>query len=214
MNVGQERAWRCRSWAGELSAAVRLDGRARHRTAAWTLAGILTGHYPSARTRILIRDGVDLEPVVYGGGQEHGLWGGTENVALAVALGAAADLAAAGLAGGEPERIAGTHRSTTRSTAAGSPRQAAVSALAAAGRDGGVLELGAGAGRLAIPLAARGIRVDGIEASQAMIEQLRSRPGSSAVGIIIADLAGFDLPYRDYTAAAASLLASNSDVRP
>src|SRR6266566_145501 len=73
VNVGQERAWRCRSWAGELSAAVRLDRRARHRTAAWTLAGILTGHYPSARTRILIRDGVDLEPVVYGGGQEHGL---------------------------------------------------------------------------------------------------------------------------------------------
>jgi len=46
-----------------------------------------------------------------------------------------------------------------------------------------------------------------------MIEQLWSRPGSSAVGII-ADLAGFDLPYQDYTAAAASLLASNSDVRP
>jgi SAM-dependent methyltransferase len=79
--------------------------------------------------------------------------------------------------------------------------QAAVSTLAAAGRDGGVLELGAGTGRLAIPLAARGIRVDGIEASQAMIGQLRSRPGSSAVGIIIADLAGFDLPYQDYTAA-------------
>ncbi len=77
-----------------------------------------------------------------------------------------------------------------------------------------MLELGAGTGRLAIPLAARGIRVDGIEASQAMIEQLRSRPASSAVGIIIPDLAGFDLPYQDYTAAAASLLASNSDVRP
>jgi len=79
--------------------------------------------------------------------------------------------------------------------------QAAVSTLAAAGRDGGVLELGAGTGRLAIPLAARGIRVDGIEASRAMIGQLRSRPGSNAVGIIIADLAGFDLPYQDYTAA-------------
>src|SRR5260370_1330836 len=79
--------------------------------------------------------------------------------------------------------------------------QAAVSTLAAAGRDGGVLELGAGTGRLAIPLAACGIRVDGIEASQAMIGQLRSRPGSSVVGIIIADLAGFDLRYQDYTAA-------------
>ena len=34
-----------------------------------------------------------LEPVIYGGGQEHGLRSGTENVAYAVALGAAADLA-------------------------------------------------------------------------------------------------------------------------
>jgi SAM-dependent methyltransferase len=79
--------------------------------------------------------------------------------------------------------------------------EAAVGTLAAAGRDGGVLELGAGTGRLAIPLAARGIRVDGIEASPAMIGQLRSRPGGDAVGVVVADLAGFDLPYRDYAAA-------------
>ncbi|MGH3201967.1 MAG: class I SAM-dependent methyltransferase [Streptosporangiaceae bacterium] len=78
---------------------------------------------------------------------------------------------------------------------------AAVDALAAAGRDGGVLELGAGTGRLAIPLAARGIQVDGIEASPAMAAELRSRPGGDAVGIVIADMAGFDLPYRHYGAA-------------
>ena len=41
-------------------------------------------------------------PVIYGGGQEHGLRAGTENVALAVALGAAADLARADLATGGP----------------------------------------------------------------------------------------------------------------
>jgi hypothetical protein len=41
--------------------------------------------------------------------------------------------------------------------------EAAVDALALAGWDGGVLELGVGTGRLAIPLVARGIRVDGIE---------------------------------------------------
>src|SRR5712691_11840966 len=74
--------------------------------------------------------------------------------------------------------------------------QAAVGALAAVGRDGGVLELGIGTGRLAIPLAARGIGVDGIEASPAMIRQLRARPGGDAVGVVIADLAGFDLPAR------------------
>jgi cysteine desulfurase len=46
-----------------------------------------------------------LEPVVYGGGQEGGLRAGTENTALAVALGAAADLAAAELAAGHFARL-------------------------------------------------------------------------------------------------------------
>ena len=55
--------------------------------------------------------------------------------------------------------------------------EVAVGQLAAAGRDSGVLELGVGTGRLAVPLAARGIRVDGIEASPAMVGQLRARPG-------------------------------------
>jgi cysteine desulfurase len=53
--------------------------------------------YARARTR--------LEPLITGGGQEHGLRAGTENVALIVALGAAADLAAADLTGGEPDRL-------------------------------------------------------------------------------------------------------------
>jgi cysteine desulfurase len=45
-----------------------------------------------------------LEPVVYGGGQEHGLRAGTENVAFAVALGAAADLAHTSLDNELPRR--------------------------------------------------------------------------------------------------------------
>ncbi|MEV8516439.1 aminotransferase class V-fold PLP-dependent enzyme [Dactylosporangium sp. NPDC051484] len=60
----------------------------------------------SIRVTVLPVDGVRLEPVVYGGGQERGLRAGTENVALAVALGAAADLAARDLADGAPARIA------------------------------------------------------------------------------------------------------------
>src|SRR6185437_7155074 len=47
-----------------------------------------------------------LEPVVYGGGQERALRSGTENTALAVAFGAAAELAGGDLADGEPARIA------------------------------------------------------------------------------------------------------------
>jgi cysteine desulfurase len=60
---------------------------------------------PKGIAALYVRPGLGLEPVIYGGGQEHGLRAGTENVAFAVALGAAADLAKADLAGGEPERL-------------------------------------------------------------------------------------------------------------
>jgi cysteine desulfurase len=60
---------------------------------------------PKGVAALYIRDGVRLEPVVYGGGQERGLRAGTENVALAVALGAAADLAGGELAAGGPDRL-------------------------------------------------------------------------------------------------------------
>lgn len=53
---------------------------------------------PKGIAALYVRSGVPLEPLVYGGGQEHGLRAGTENVALAVALGTAADLAARDLA--------------------------------------------------------------------------------------------------------------------
>jgi cysteine desulfurase len=48
---------------------------------------------PKGIGALYVRAGVELEPVVYGGGQERGLRAGTENVALAVALGAAARIA-------------------------------------------------------------------------------------------------------------------------
>ncbi|CAL9656180.1 Cysteine desulfurase IscS [Streptomyces sp. enrichment culture] len=61
---------------------------------------------PKGAAALFVRDGLRLEPVVYGGGQERGLRAGTENVALAVALGSAAQLAADELASGAPARIA------------------------------------------------------------------------------------------------------------
>lgn len=61
---------------------------------------------PRGAAALYVRSGVSLEPVVYGGGQERGLRAGTENVALAIALGAAARLAADDLAADEPKRIA------------------------------------------------------------------------------------------------------------
>ena len=53
-----------------------------------------------------------------------------------------------------------------------------VGLLADLAGDGRALELGVGTGRLALPLSRRGIRVNGIELSSAMVEQLRSQPGS------------------------------------
>ncbi|MDX3733687.1 cysteine desulfurase family protein [Streptomyces caniscabiei] len=61
---------------------------------------------PKGAAALYVRDKVRLEPVVYGGGQERGLRAGTENVALAVALGTAAQLAAGELADDAPARIA------------------------------------------------------------------------------------------------------------
>lgn len=60
---------------------------------------------PKGIAALYVRHGVALEPLIHGGGQERGLRAGTENVALAVALGTAADLAAA-------EQADGTHRHT------------------------------------------------------------------------------------------------------
>lgn len=60
---------------------------------------------PKGIAALYIRPGVTVEPLIYGGGQEFGLRAGTENVAFTVALGAAADLAAADLAHGRHHAI-------------------------------------------------------------------------------------------------------------
>jgi cysteine desulfurase len=52
---------------------------------------------PKGVGALYVRPGVRLEPLVRGGGQEHGLRAGTENTAWAVALGAAARIAGAEL---------------------------------------------------------------------------------------------------------------------
>lgn len=63
----------------------------------------------------------------------------------------------------------------------------AVSFLADLAGNGRALELGIGTGRLALPLSRRGIRVDGIELSAAMVEQLRAHSGSAAIDVTIGD---------------------------
>jgi SAM-dependent methyltransferase len=57
-----------------------------------------------------------------------------------------------------------------------------------AGR-GAALELGIGTGRIALPLAQRGIRVHGIDLSEAMVAKLRAKPGSEQIGVTVGDFA-------------------------
>ena len=56
-------------------------------------------------------------------------------------------------------------------------------------RDGAALELGIGTGRLALPLAARGVRVAGIDLSPDMVAQLRKKPGGDDLPVAIGDFA-------------------------
>jgi SAM-dependent methyltransferase len=65
---------------------------------------------------------------------------------------------------------------------------AAVAFLADLAGPGPALELGIGTGRIALPLTARGIRVDGIDLSSAMVEQLRAQPGGDQLDVTIGDL--------------------------
>jgi SAM-dependent methyltransferase len=58
--------------------------------------------------------------------------------------------------------------------------------LAAGGR---ALEMGIGTGRIALPLAARGVRIHGIDASVAMVARLRAKPSSDAIDVTIGDFA-------------------------
>lgn len=50
-----------------------------------------------------------------------------------------------------------------------------------------VLELGIGTGRLALPIAARGVEIHGIDASAAMVERLRRKPGGEAIPVTVSD---------------------------
>src|SRR5215813_14258609 len=56
----------------------------------------------------------------------------------------------------------------------------------AKGRD--ALEFAVGTGRIALPLTKAGVRVDGIELSQDMVDRMREKPGGAAVDVVIGDM--------------------------
>lgn len=59
--------------------------------------------------------------------------------------------------------------------------------------EGPALELGIGTGRIALPLAAAGTEVHGLDASPAMVDQLRAKPGGAELTVTIGDFSSFDL---------------------
>jgi SAM-dependent methyltransferase len=62
--------------------------------------------------------------------------------------------------------------------------------------DGAALEFAIGTGRIGLPLAAAGARVDGIEQSPAMIARLRAKPGGRALTVVQGDMAEVVMPRR------------------
>jgi SAM-dependent methyltransferase len=69
---------------------------------------------------------------------------------------------------------------------------AAVAFLEQLAGDGPALELAIGSGRIGLPLAARGIRVDGVDLSPAMVAKLRAKPGGDRIEVTMGDFA--DVP--------------------
>ena len=66
---------------------------------------------------------------------------------------------------------------------------AAAGFLAGLAGSGRALELGIGTGRVALPLAAHGVEVHGIDLSRAMVARLRAKPGGDRIGVTIGDFA-------------------------
>ena len=62
-----------------------------------------------------------------------------------------------------------------------------VDVLANLAGGGSALELGIGTGRIALPLAARDVEVHGIDASEAMVEKLRRKPGGERIPVTLGD---------------------------
>jgi SAM-dependent methyltransferase len=85
------------------------------------------------------------------------------------------------VAAGDPHRLRGDEDAT-------------VAFLRDLAGDGPALELAIGTGRIARPLAAAGVRVDGIDISQAMVDVLRTQPGGADIAVTMGNYADVPVP--------------------
>src|SRR5919204_6833515 len=87
------------------------------------------------------------------------------------------------------ERVAERYDDSTAEMFQAAAVDPVVDFLAHLAGDGAALELGIGTGRIALPLARRGIRVQGIDLSEAMVARLRTKPGGEEIYVTIGDFA-------------------------
>ena len=87
------------------------------------------------------------------------------------------------------EEVAARYDDPSDSMFAASAIAPVVDLLADLAGAGAALELGIGTGRIAVPLAQRGVRVHGIDLSEAMVARLRAKPGGESIGVTIGDFA-------------------------
>src|SRR5689334_23637796 len=87
-----------------------------------------------------------------------------------------------------PERVAATYDSSEDmfDPAAVETTAGVLAELAGRGR---ALELGIGTGRVALPLAERGVEVHGIDISEPMVARLRAKPGGEHIPVTIGNMA-------------------------
>jgi SAM-dependent methyltransferase len=87
------------------------------------------------------------------------------------------------------ERVAARYDESAEVMSDASAVDPVVEFLAELAGTGGALELGIGTGRIALPLAQRGVPVHGIELSKAMVAKMRAKPGGEDIGVAIGDFA-------------------------
>ena len=88
-----------------------------------------------------------------------------------------------------PERVAATYDDSSEGMFDPAFIDTVAGVLAGLADGGRALELGIGTGRIALPLARRGVEVHGIDMSRAMVARLRAKPGGDAIGVTIGDFA-------------------------
>ena len=87
------------------------------------------------------------------------------------------------------ERVAGRYDESSAEMFQPEAVDPVVDFLAALAGSGRALELAIGTGRIALPLAQRGVPVHGIDMSKAMVARLRAKPGGEDIGVTIGDFA-------------------------